>query len=482
MKNRPLAAQFRSTFALILVASILATVVTYLPALHLFSQSMYRSFYPENYYEQQLPGLEDYVRAENTAMLSPAAEAGLQSKIHGDGIRYQVVDGEGGILYGTDGQTLFETKKQLFNSLNTTVHRQGGYTRVVPVIDGKGTIAGAVLFSYQLKISYANNSGRWVIAAVVVALFSPFLYMVIFTFLFSRRFAKNINRPLQLLTDAARKIKEKDLDFTIDYHAENELGRLCGAFSEMQEALREALSAQWKMEQDRVEMVEALAHDLKSPLSVIKAYTEALLDAPADGEKACRYLTVIRENTEKSASLVQEMQYTTDLEKPGVPLRLVPVNLAAFLKQKAHDYEVQAEQKGVQVLLKQQGDLSVPVWTDMEKLERILDNLVSNSLQYTPAGGRVGITVKAEPGRVSYEVCDSGSGFTPKDLEKAFDRFYRGDEARQSKDGHSGLGLYIVRQLVEQLGGGVRIENVKSGGARVLFWHPAAEKGGGGQA
>ena len=104
-------------------------------------------------------------------------------------------------------------------------------------------------------------------------------------------------------------------------------------------------------------------------------------------------------------------------------------------------------------------------------MARILDNVISNSLQYTPQGGRIDISVKAEKDRLRYIVCDTGSGFAPKDLKKALDKFYRGDESRQSKGGHSGLGLYIAAQLAGQLGGSVEIGNTKAGGACVTFWH-----------
>ena len=97
--------------------------------------------------------------------------------------------------------------------------------------------------------------------------------------------------------------------------------------------------------------------------------------------------------------------------------------------------------------------IPVPVLTDIDKVERILDNIVENSLQYTPAGGRIDIAVKSDERYLYYSICDTGMGFSAKDMEKAFEKFYRGDEARQTKGGHSGLGLHIVKQLAELLGG-----------------------------
>ncbi|HBG7287782.1 sensor histidine kinase [Clostridioides difficile] len=472
MKNQSLIAQFRHTFIFIIIASIVATVITYVFAIYLYIYSLNKDIYPPNYYERQVPRIEKYINEKNIALLSQSNEEGLKRTIRGDDMLYQVVDNNGNILYGTNPKKLFKTKEELFNNFINKTIRKGGYIHTVPIKGDNGKIEGAVILFYQVKITFANSRGRFVFAVIIMALFSPFLYIVVFTRWLSKRFVKNINQPLHLLIDASKKIKEKDLDFEIDYYSDNELGKLCSAFSEMKDELKGSLSAQWKMEQERVEMVEALAHDLKSPLSIILGYTDALIgNNTDDNEKLHRYLTVIRENTEKSAALVQKMQYTSDLEKSNIQLNLVPINLPEFLRQKVQDYELQAHQKEVELILKMKGNIQSPIQIDVDRLTRIFDNIISNSLQYTPSGGNISITVKDEKNCISYEICDSGRGFSSKDLKKALDKFYRGDEARQTKGGHSGLGLYIVKQLVEQLGGSVKIENSKSGGACVKFWH-----------
>ena len=472
MKNQSLITQFRHTFIFIIIASIVATVITYVFALYLYIHSLNKDIYPPNYYERQVPRIEKYINEKNITLLSQSNEEGLKRTIRGDDMLYQVVDNNGNILYGTNPKKLFKTKEELFNNFINKTVRKGGYIHTVPIKGDNGKIEGAVILFYQVKITFANIRGRFVFAVIIMALFSPFLYIVGFTRWLSKRFVKNINQPLHLLIDASKKIKEKDLDFEIDYYSDNELGKLCSAFSEMKDELKGSLSAQWKMEQERVEMVEALAHDLKSPLSIILGYTDALIgNNTDDNEKLHRYLTVIRENTEKSAALVQKMQYTSDLEKSNIQLNLVPINLPEFLRQKVQDYELQAHQKEVELILKMQGHIQSPIQIDVDRLTRIFDNIISNSLQYTPSGGNISITVKDEKNCISYEICDSGRGFSSKDLKKALDKFYRGDEARQTKGGHSGLGLYIVKQLVEQLGGSVKIENSKSGGACVKFWH-----------
>ncbi|EIE5877926.1 HAMP domain-containing histidine kinase [Listeria monocytogenes] len=475
MRNRSLVSQFRLNFTWIIIASLLATIITYAFAGMLYIQERNKSIRPANYYEQQIPKIDKYIRKENTKLLSDSEEQNLQNEMEGDGIDYQVVNEENQILYGNNEIKIFNTQKQLFNHLNITSRQQDNFVHVVPIFDNHGNITGAVLLSYKLKLSYENN-GLWIVVGIIVALLSPFLYIIGFTWIFSKLFVKNIQYPIELLMDAAQNIKEKNLDFEINYHSENELGKLCNAFSEMKDELQKSLSAQWKMEQERIEMVESLAHDLKTPLSIILGYSESLLESNTeDQEKTYRYLSVIKRNSEKSSELVQRMQYTSDLERNTPKAQLISTNLAKFLKQKIHHYELQAKEKEITIHLKTEGNIQTHFLIDTEKLERILDNIVSNSLQYTPNGGYINISVKIEDHKISYKVCDSGKGFTAKDLEKAFNKFYRGDEARQSKDGNSGLGLYIVKKLVRQIGGSIQIQNEKNGGACIIFTHSKIE-------
>lgn len=473
MKNKSLAAQFRHTFLMTLAACLTATVLTYVLAAALFAYALDRYILPANYYQQQVSDVAAYVREKNRALLSPSEESGLKHSFQGDGMLYQVVDCRGNLLYGTNVQKPFASAEELFDSFaDETVIRQGYYIYTVPITEESGEYAGAVLLFYHISPTFANHKGWMVSAVLLLALLSPFFYMIGFTLLFSRIFAKNVNAPLQLLTEASKKIKEKNLDFEINYSSDNELGRLCSAFSEMKEELKKSLSAQWEMEQERVWMAESLAHDLKSPLSIILGYTDSLLEnTPDDTEKLRRYLTVIRNNTKKSTALVQQMQYASDLERSGLRLEPSPLDIAVFLTQKVQDYQLPARQKGITLSLHLPERIPRSVCTDADKLARILDNVISNSLQYTPQGGRIDISVKAEKDRLRYIVCDTGSGFAPKDLKKALDKFYRGDESRQSKGGHSGLGLYIAAQLAGQLGGSVEIGNTKAGGACVTFWH-----------
>ena len=460
------------TVTWIAVASIAATLITWSLAVALYLMEQNRGIYPANYYELQIPAIDQYVRGENTKLLSRENEDGLKSFIRGDGISYQVVDSSAAVLYGTNTDPIFSSKADLINHLNTTevYSDKNTYLHVIPLTGEDGKMEGAVALIYKLKISVVGSGGYWALGVIVAALFSPVLYIILFTMLFSRQFIKRINRPLQLLMEAARKIKNKDLDFEIHYDSENELGKLCTAFSEMQAELKTSLSAQWEMERERVEMVEALAHDLKTPISIVLAYTESLLDRKSTNpERDHRYLSVIEENAHKCSKLVQQMQAASESEQAGNESELTEADLYGFLSEKVKQYELEAKEKALSIELCDDASIHAVYLLDTDKLDRIFDNLVSNSLRYTPANGKILISALADQKAITYRVCDTGSGFSKKDLERATERFYRGDKARQSGEGHSGLGLYTVKQLVHRLGGTVELSNRKDGGACVQF-------------
>lgn len=467
-----LKSQFILGFALILLLSLLATAATYALGALLFIRMEYSSVYPANYYEKQIPGIRAYIRQENTLLLDLAAKDALERQVPGSGILYQVVDGDGDYLYGTLGERVFEGRQQLYDGLNTLTGNRGRYVQTVPIVDADGRISGAVLLSYTLSPTYAEGRG-WLAAVYAAVLLSPFFYIILFTLLFAKKLARRINEPIRMLMKASRKIADKDLDFTIAYRSDNELGQLCAAFVQMQGELRSSLSAQWRLEREKAEMIEALAHDLKTPISIISGYAEALLESGASEDKRRRYLTVIRDNARKSAGLVRQLQYSAELESFEGRLQVSPVEPVSWTEKLVKQFEPAAGSKEIRIFFQPEGSRGVYLM-DPEKLERILGNILSNSISYTPAGGRIEVGLKADGRQLRFRIRDTGPGFAPGEEDKVFERFYRADKARGQAEGHSGLGLYIAKRLVESHGGQIQAGNAEDGGAVVTFTIAAA--------
>lgn len=484
--------QFGAGFLLVLLLSLVATAITYVVGVLLYSSMEFKGVYPANYYEKQLPKIKAYIKQANLLLLHPDGRSLLEEHVSADGFRYQVLDGEGELLYGTMEGTMIEGREALYDRLNTQTRFDGRYVQTVPVIGKNGRVAGAVLLGYTLSPTYAKGSG-WMGILYAAVLLSPFLYILLFTALLARRLARRINQPLSMLMEASRKIANKDLDFEIGYRSDNELGQLCTAFSQMQSELRTSLSAQWRLEREQAEMSEALAHDLKTPLSIISGYAEALLDSEGDAAKRQRYLTVIRDNAGKSARLVRQMQLSADLERSDGQLVLTTVPVVAWTEALLKQFELEAESKGIRLQFETHTSETHMSEThtsetrmsethiseaqppgghyavDTEKLERILGNILMNSMAYTPPGGRIEVKLQAENRILRFLVRDTGPGFARGDWSKVFDRFYRSDKARGIGEGHSGLGLYIAKRLVQQHGGDIIARNADGGGAEIVF-------------
>ncbi|HZK84188.1 MAG TPA: HAMP domain-containing sensor histidine kinase [Desulfosporosinus sp.] len=471
LDRKPLKTQFILSFILIIVISLIATIITYYAGYNIYTNIEYRKLYPANYYERKIPDIEGYLRNKGIALLSSTEKQSLEKVIPSEGILYRVMDGNAHTIYKTDGNVIINDKEDLYSKINTTTEINGRYVRIIPIIDSQGRIAGAVSLSYLLKLSYQNAPHKiWILPLYIVIIFSPFIYITVFTLLFSKKFAGNIGKPVNMLIKASKKVKEKDLDFHIDYNADNELGTLCKVFNEMKDVLKESLISKWKIEQERHEMVEALAHDLKAPFSVIQAYVESLLEGEVDDkQKITNYLHVIKENTKRGAELIKEMLYAEELESLDTVLHIVSVDVDSFMLRKKESYEIMAKEKTIKFKVAvNNGKLDKKSCTcniDSEKLERILDNIVLNSIRYTPEHGTITINVDINEECIRLLVSDTGKGYSSKDLANLFNKFYKGDQSRSSKDGHSGLGLYIVKKLVDVHFGSIRAFNSKEGGA-----------------
>jgi len=470
LARRPLKTQFIMSFALIILLTLVSTGILTWGVFQVLGRMENTRFFPANYYEKQIPNLEARIRELGSTIL--ADESILWELVPHGGITYQAFDAEGRVLYGTEQGEIVSGPDELLQLINTTHRQQDDFIRLVPLFSGR-RLEGAVALVYELAPYYPVERDRillgWLPYLLVIA---PVAFVVLFTILFARRFARNLGEPVNMLIEASHKLQARDLDFDIPYTANNELGQLCRSFNEMKDALKESLTSQWQAEQRRREMVAALAHDLKTPFTIIQGYAEALLRQTEEGTKESRYLKVIADSAHRGGGLVQEMLFAAELEE-SEGRAVAEVDIGRFLQEKLEVYQGLGKNVDITVELELSGFTghSSLVKADQSALNRILDNIVMNSLQHTPAGGTITVTVQLEGQALRFTVRDTGPGFTAQDLHHLFEKFYRGDQSRSTKGG-SGLGLYIVKQLVERQGGSVRAWNHPDGGACLEFYLP----------
>jgi two-component system, OmpR family, lantibiotic biosynthesis sensor histidine kinase NisK/SpaK len=461
------------TIMMIILSSLLATILTFtcIVLIAKFTGHSYRGL------EQKVPRL---VAEQGVQILNRASAPYLEQQLNG--FPYQVVDAQGRVLYGSIQTPILQNRTDLVQRINTTeikgplMHGFGIIqpigTKYFPVYDQNGLLRGAIIIRIQLSVISANPSVRdWINFLTYLVPALPFLYFCLFSYLFAKRFGKRINQPLQALVQAAQRIQQQDLDFRIEQSGNHEIGQLLTAFENMRVELKNSLLKQWQMEEERRHIIAAISHDLRTPLTIVQGHVESLLDgAMHNPERLERYLKTVFHNTKRIIYLTEEMREISEIDKPDFTLHPTDVDVSKFFTDWIRDFEFLVEQAGVNL----EADLQdvraeqKPMRLDPKRISQVLDNIGSNSVRFTPAGGTIRIQIRIEDQMITCTMSDTGKGFSKRDLGHVFDRFYQGDSAR-SEAGHSGLGLYIAKIFVLKHGGTITADNTPEGGAIITF-------------
>jgi len=474
MNNLTLHQQFMLTSIVILICTAMATLLTWLIsfAVLVTDNSMFR---PANYYEKQLPAIFAYVDQQKEQLLHPSARQELEKVIPVEGMDYQVLGKAAQVLYGTMEQGTVHHFAELAKKINTSQVQAGTIIRYYPIIDSRQQLAGAIVLRYRINFLAANPNHQLPAQLFILGnLAAPFIYLAIFTFLFGRKLGRRVERPISALIEGTRRIGQQDLDFTIaPVVGAKELTQLGTAFEQMRRELHASLVREWRSEQERRDMVAAMAHDLRTPLTIIQGHVENLMDGGMyNPQRLVRYLHTIQQHIQRSIRLMEEMAELSTIDQPDFVLLPSNVDIAAFVTQKKHDYAMICEQKRITFHCTYEDfrDKPEPMRLDARRLERILDNLIANSVRFTPEDGRIEWFTLVREHQVEMTIRDTGPGFTEKDLRHLFQRFYQGDPSRSAEKGHSGLGLYIARTLIRKHGGEIEAGNHPESGAWIRFW------------
>lgn len=269
----------------------------------------------------------------------------------------------------------------------------------------------------------------------------------------------SISRNIDRLRAASVEVAAGDLGARAPDSGPRELAQLGRSFNEMASSLEALFDA-------RRELVAAASHDLRTPVASIAAMLEAIDDGLAEPEE---YLGPLRDQARRLGSLVDDLFELARIDAGALSLELRSVSLAPIVESCLSGFEAEARARNVR--LEQRGDVPVPpARCSPEQVERVLLNLLTNALRHTPSDGTVAVVLSSSGDHVQVSVEDDGEGIGGEAVQRMFDRFWRGDSARNSSG--SGLGLAIARGLVEAQGGRIWAEPRTTGGARVSFTLP----------
>ncbi len=303
-----------------------------------------------------------------------------------------------------------------------------------------------------------------VIIAVVVCLNLTAAVIVVWLY-------RSIVRPLAVLRAATNQIKEGNLDCSIHGDEHDEIGQLQNDFEDMRTHLKEMSDQQLRSEQESREMMSNISHDLKTPLTAIKGYSEGLMDGVADTpEKRERYVRTIYAKACDMERLVDELAFFAKIDQAAVTYDFRKVAVWEYLSDCVGELRLDMEVKGIFLDFTCDCDASVKAIFDPEQIKRVISNIIGNSVKYMDKqNGKIAMHVSADSDMVWVSIEDNGSGIREQELPHIFTRFYRGDSSRGTKKGGSGLGLAIVKSIVTDHGGSVVAESVYGEGTRIRF-------------
>ncbi len=280
----------------------------------------------------------------------------------------------------------------------------------------------------------------------------------------------SIVTPIHMLQVAAQNIKNGNLDFEVEVHNKDEIGELCEDFEEMRIRLKDNAEEKIRAEQQSKELISNISHDLKTPITAIKGYVEGLIDGVADTpEKQNKYLQTVYSKAIDMDHLINELSFYSKIDTNKIPYTFNRINVVGYFEDCAEDIGRELEDEQIGFTYQNYVDDSVQMIADAEQIKRVINNIVGNSKKYSDkAETKIRMTVKDVGDFVQVEIEDNGKGIAAKDLPYIFDRFYRTDASRNSSKGGSGIGLSIVKKIMEDHGGKIWVTS-KEGIGTVMY-------------
>lgn len=287
--------------------------------------------------------------------------------------------------------------------------------------------------------------------------------------------SRSIIAPLHTLAAAAARISEGDLERSaiVNTGSRDELGELARSFEHMRLSLVEASLRQAQYEQNRQELIASISHDLKTPLTSIRGYVKGIQDGIASSkEKLTHYLRIIEQTANRMDRLIDELFLYSKLDLQRQPFQFEPVKLSAFFNDCIDElsYHYQLDGQAGRIELRYNEAMHDIALADRDQLRRAVVNLVDNSIKYNDkAYKHIAIYITEQAQSLQVEISDNGQGIAEDQLPYIFDSFYRTDSSRNSEAGGSGLGLSIVKKIVEAHGGSIWAGSRLHAGTSIYF-------------
>ncbi len=408
---------------------------------------------PANYSEQKLE--------ENSSVILKANK--VTENLIPDGCSYGVYNEEGKMLYGNFTIKQSEEARTAAKNNQNSILRN----RFYKVFHRKNDIC---IVQYFIKVQFNSPLLRKYLPNI--ELYARILLVLLFVgevILLAVVFARYISREMKLLIEVADNIKRKDLNFAPKHSRIREIEEVIDSLNDMKNALKQSLEKQWDMEKSRKNQISALAHDIKTPLTIIKGNAELIKES-----SSASYNIKCNDYILKSADEIQKyLRLLIDMTKSEDTLILKPskIETKAFFERIVDKEKALASEKNLELINNIE---NVPefFYADEELLYRAIINVISNAIEYSPKAGKLIFKIHEYEEKLEFLLEDSGSGFSKEELQFAAEQFYRGDKSRNSKN-HYGMGLFITNSFIKLHGGSMELSNSEEiSGAKVRLEIP----------
>ncbi len=293
------------------------------------------------------------------------------------------------------------------------------------------------------------------IAALIVTIL---IILMITAILLTGWIWKGVLDPVSQLNTALQKVAEGDLNYQLEpgmYAGKGEIQTMAKNYEDMRLRLKETQDEMMEHEHANRELISNISHDLKTPITSVKGYVEGIMDGVADTpEKMDRYIRTIYNKANDMDKLINELTIYAGIDTNRIPYNFHRINIAEYFGDCVEEVGLDLESKNIRLNYSNITAPDTMIIADPEQMKRVINNIISNSVKYIDKpDGEIDIRILDEVDSVRIEIEDNGKGISPRDLPKVFERFYRTDSSRNSSKGGSGIGLSIVKKIIEDHGG-----------------------------
>jgi signal transduction histidine kinase len=387
------------------------------------------------------------------------------------GLDLIIADINGSVLFNSiDHRSKLILKEELFYDNSYKLENTSLKISDILMIDGRVEYFLVYIIPEKAASRMFETASKY---SMLTPIFAASIIFIVLCFFLYIWYNNNYYKPLKELGRSARRIAKGDWDCELPGDSSGEMHSCIQSFSMMMDEMKHSLKLRTEYETSRRELTAYISHDLKTPLSIIRGYIESIIDGIPDKEKMEEYYSGIYKTVLRMEELIMDLFVHSQMELNKLSISKREHYMDSVLTDILESEERYIELRKRKFIMNQPFD-RVLVNIDRGRIEQVLVNLISNAIKYSADGDSISVSTDADPEAVYVSISDTGRGIGKEELPFIFDKFYRGDKARNSKNSGAGLGLAICKYNIEAHGGAIQVKSKVGEGTTFILSLPLA--------